>query len=135
MISKINWKNSIRLGNAMPMKRPRPPPMLLRKVNPSVLGIWVIFRILISLKEKLNSVQLYIFEVVTRGVIFSVKQLSKGHCCRQPSENSFLKSSYRFSFTSHCFRPSTANNLNGNVQLYLFPILLKIQASMQFDWW
>ncbi len=56
-ISKINGRNSIKLGNAMPMKRPRPPPMLLRKVNESVLGIWVILRILISLKEKLNSVQ------------------------------------------------------------------------------
>ena len=57
-ISKINWRNSIRLGNAMPMKSPRPPPMLFKKVEGSVLGIWVIFRELKSRKWNLKFVSL-----------------------------------------------------------------------------
>jgi len=38
-ISKINCRNSIRLGNALPINRPRPPPSLFINVNKSVLRI------------------------------------------------------------------------------------------------
>ncbi len=51
-MSTTNARNSIECGNAKPIKRPRPPPILLIKVNPSVLGICVIFKESKSPKEK-----------------------------------------------------------------------------------
>ena len=50
-VSKKNSINSIKVGKVMPMKRPRPPPMLFRKVKVSIFGIWVIFSELKSRKE------------------------------------------------------------------------------------
>ncbi len=44
----MEWKEfqklSVKFGKAMPIKIPKPPPMLLMKVNWSVLGIWVMFK-------------------------------------------------------------------------------------------
>ena len=56
-MSVINWRNSMMLGKAMPMNKPRPPPILLINVNISVLGIWVMFSVLKSIKENLKSVK------------------------------------------------------------------------------
>ena len=124
-ISKIYWRNSIRLGKAMPMKRPRPPPMLLRKVNPSVLGIWVIFSVLKSRKDKVKSVSPFVFGLdLIWWVYFSEKQLLKGHSFRQLSNNSVLISVKFRSLISHCLKPRIEKSVEWKVQLYLFLISL-----------